>query len=108
MLSIPNHADRLNRRYWFYNHDAKGYDVGSRNRAWLCGGVEEDSPAGKVLRWGRPEVVLYTTEWERGIGYPDFIEEGDRFSITETQKTIARVHEVPGWLMSRLWDTTGA
>lgn len=90
--------------YWFYNHNARGYDVGSRNRAWICGGTERDSPAGKVIRWGHPEVVLYTTDWERAIGYPDFIEEGDRLFITETQKTIARVHEVPAWLLNRLWE----
>lgn len=90
--------------YWFYNNNARGYEVGSRNPVWMVGGVERDSSAGKVIHWGLPEVVLYSDDLEAGIGYPDFIQEGDRLFITETQKTIARVHEVPNWLLSRLWQ----
>mgnify|MGYP006290769425 CR=1 FL=1 len=100
-LETGPHASRY--IYWFYNHNAKGYALGSRNRAWLCGGTEADSPDGKVLRWGGPEVVLYATDWEAPIGYPDFIEEDGRLFITETQKTVARVHPIPGWLLDRLW-----
>ena len=91
--------------YWYYNKLAYGYDVGSRNTAWLLGGIEQDSPEGKVIHWGQPEVVLYVENLEMGFGYPDFIEEGDRFFITATQKIAARVHEVPALLMSRLWET---
>jgi hypothetical protein len=40
-----------------------------------------------------------------GFGYPDFVEEGDRFFITATQKIAARVHEVPALIMRRLWET---
>ena len=29
---------------------------------------------------------------------------GDRVFITETQKSVARVHEVPQWLLDRLWE----
>jgi len=93
--------------YWFYNHNARGYDTGSRNTAWLLGGVEHDSPAGKVIHWGRPEVVLYTAEWRAAVGYPDFVEEGDRLFITETQKVTARVHEVPNAFLRRLWEPFG-
>lgn len=88
--------------YWFHNHSGKGYE--GRNPVWLLGGVERDTPAGKVLVWGRPEVVLYAADRGVRISYPDFIEDGDRLFITETQKTRARVHEVPGWLLQRLWD----
>lgn len=88
--------------YWFHNHNGKGY--AGRNPAWLLGGIENDSPAGKVIHWGQPEVVLFANNPEIRISYPDFIEEGSRFFITETQKTIARVHEIPIWLMQRLWE----
>lgn len=108
-LSEGRHAGRF--IYWFYNNCAcgnpgqshRGYDSGSRNPAWLLGGVERDSPQGKVIYWGRPEVVVYDVNLSAAIGYPDFIEVGDRLFITETQKAVARVHEVPQWLLGRLW-----
>ena len=93
--------------YWFHNNSAKWYHhgpgVGSRNPAWLLGGVERDGTDGKVIHWGLPEVVLYDQNPQAGISYPDFIEDGSRLFITETQKTIARVHGVPSWLLERLW-----
>ncbi len=89
--------------YWFHNNRGRGYEWGCRNPAWLMGGVERDSPAGKVIHWGRPEVALYDLNPGAGISYPDFIEDGERFFITETQKSTARIHEVPQWLMDRLW-----
>jgi len=91
--------------YWFHNHDGRGY-VG-RNPAWLLGGIERDSSDGKVIHWGLPEVVLYADDRETRISYPDFIQEGDRLFITETQKSTARVHEVPDWLLRRLWAMFG-
>lgn len=33
---------------------------------------------------------------------PTFEDDGRPF-ITETQKSVARVHEVPPWLLDRLW-----
>jgi hypothetical protein len=90
--------------YWFYNNNAKGYEVGSRNPVWLVGGIEKDSIEGKVIHWGWPEVVLYSDDLTAPIGYPDFIQEENRLFITETQKFCARVHEIPDWLLSRLWE----
>lgn len=89
--------------YWFHNHLGRGYE--GRNPAWLLGGVEHDSPEGKVIHWGRPEVVLYADDRETRISYPDFIQDDGRLFITETQKITARSHEVPDWLLSRLWET---
>jgi hypothetical protein len=89
--------------YWFHNHNGRGYE--GRNPAWLLGGVEQNSPAGKVIYWGQPEVVLYADDRETRISYPDFIQEGDRLFITETQKSTARVHEAPEWFLRRLWET---
>lgn len=57
-----------------------------------------------MINWGRPEVVLYDVNLSAAIGYPDFVEVGDRLFITETQKSVARVHEVPQWLLDRLWE----
>ncbi len=38
------------------------------------------------------------------MSYPDLIEEADgRFYITETQKTVARVHEIPAELLRGLF-----
>ncbi len=91
--------------YWFHNHDGRGYE--GRNPAWLLGGVERDSPNGRVIHWGHPEVVLYAHDLKTRISYPDFIEDDERLFISETQKSIARIHEVPAWLLSRLWETLG-
>jgi len=91
--------------FWFHNNASRDYF--RRNPVWLLGGIEHDSPEGKVIHWGLPEVVLYDDDPETRISYPDFIERGDRLFITETQKTVARVHEVPGWLLERLWQHTG-
>lgn len=90
--------------YWFHNHRGQGYK--GRNPAWLLGGVERDSAAGRVIHWGRPEVVLYADDIETRISYPDFVEDDGRLYITETQKHTARVHEVPDWLLRRLWEET--
>jgi hypothetical protein len=98
-LAEGRHAGRY--LFWFHNHRGRWYQ--GRNPAWLLGGVERDSADGKVIHWGRPEVVLYDTDRDTRISYPDFIEEGERLFITETQKTVARVHEVPAWLLDRLW-----
>jgi len=88
--------------YWFHNHSGRGYE--GRNPAWLLGGIEKDSPDGKVIHWGRPVAVLAAKDNNVRISYPDFIEDGGRFFIAETQKTVARVHEIPPPLLDRLWE----
>jgi len=88
--------------YWFHNHGGRGYQ--GRNPAWLLGGKEKDSPGGKVIAWGRPVAILYSEDPAVRISYPDFIWDDGRLFITETQKSIARVHEVPGELLESLWD----
>jgi hypothetical protein len=57
-----------------------------------------------VLEWGRPQVVLYADHPHTGISYPDFIEEDGDLYITETQKTIARVHAIETDLLDRLFE----
>jgi len=87
--------------YWFHNHGGQSY--ADRNPAWLCGGIEIDSPAGKRVQWSQPEIVLYDDDPRVRMSYPDLIEEDGAFFLTETQKTIARVHSVDRTLLEGLW-----
>jgi hypothetical protein len=87
--------------YWFHNHS--GTDFQGRNPAYLLGGVEMDDLNGKVIYWGKPVAVLYSKDNKVRISYPDFIWD-DGLYITETQKTIARVHKIPDVLLRSLWD----
>lgn len=90
--------------FWFHNNGEKDWSPGTRNPCWLAGGVERD---GKI-HWSQPEIVLYDPDPKVRISYPDLIEEGDteqakRTWITETQKSVARVHEIDPTLLAGLW-----
>ncbi len=98
--------------YWFHNHGGRfirehpqrrtiAYE--DRNPVWLCGGVEADAPDGKIIRWSQPEIVLYDDDPYIRISYPDLIEENGRYYLTETQKNIARIHEIDPGLLEGLW-----
>ena len=87
--------------YWFHNHGGRDYE--DRNPVWLCGGVEADSPEGKVIAWSQPEIVLYDDDPMVRISYPDLIEEDGRYFVTETQKAVARVHELPREMLEGMW-----
>jgi len=87
--------------YWFHNHGGNWYE--DRNPVWLCGGVEADTPEGKVIRWSQPEIVLYDDDTFVRMSYPDLVEEDGRYFLTETQKDIARVHEIDPTLLEALW-----
>lgn len=87
--------------YWFHNHGGQWYD--DRNPVWVSGGIEADSPAGRVILWSQPEILLYQDHPATRISYPDLIEDGGYF-VTETQKTIARVHPVPESFFETLWS----
>ncbi|MCX6985000.1 MAG: sialidase family protein [Lentisphaerae bacterium] len=109
--------------YWFHNHgghfiremwgqrsennelaeDEDGSPYDDRNPAWLCGGVEADSPEGRVIKWSEPEIVLYDDDPFVRISYPDLIEEDGRYFLSETQKDIARIHEIPTDFVNRIW-----
>jgi hypothetical protein len=84
--------------YWFHNHGGEWYE--GRNPAWLCGGVEKDG----FLYWSQPEIVLYDDDPKTRMSYPDFIEDNGRYFLTETQKTVARVHEIDAALLQGLWN----
>ena len=70
-----------------------------RNPNWIAGGIEK---AGFIY-WSQPEIVLYNDDPKVGSSYPDFIEENGHYYVTETQKTIARVHEIDRGLLEGLW-----
>ncbi len=95
-----------NGRYllWFHNNGHQWYNsgeaAGSRNLAWLSGGVERD---GKI-HWTQPELVRYVDNFLEGCSYPDLIEQNGRYFITATQKTTARVGEVPAEWLEMLWS----
>jgi hypothetical protein len=88
--------------YWFHNHGGRWYE--DRNPVWLCGGVEVDSPQGKIIRWSQPEIVLYDDDPYIRMSYPDLVEAEGRYFLTETQKDLARVHEVDASLLASLWS----
>jgi hypothetical protein len=95
--------------YWFHFHGGEvlarapnlkswvGYE--HRNPVWLCGGVER---AGRI-HWSQPEIALYDDNPGLRISYPDFIEQDGRIWVTETQKAVARVHEIDPKLLAAVW-----
>lgn len=88
--------------YWFHNHG--GRDYADRNPVWMCGGIEVDGPNGKVIHWSQPEIVLYDDNPYVRMSYPDLVEEDGRLFVTETQKEIARVHELDSHTLDLLWN----
>jgi hypothetical protein len=98
--------------YWFHNHGGRfvrehpqqrSIAYNDRNPVWLCGGVEADGPDGKMIRWTQPEVAIYDDDPYIRMSYPDLVEENGRYFLTETQKDIARAHEINHTLLDGLW-----
>ncbi len=88
---------------FFHNNSSRNYSnhpIGNRNPTWLSGGVEKN---GKIY-WSQPEVFLYDMDYANGISYPDWIEDKGEYYFTETQKTIARIHKIPGDYLEMLWN----
>ena len=99
--------------YWFHNHGGRfirehprrrSMAYQDRNPAWILGGIEKDSPDGKVIEWTQPEILLYDDDPLIRMSYPDLVEEGGKYYITETQKDIARMHEIDPGLLLGLWN----
>jgi hypothetical protein len=96
--------------YWFHNHGGRfiagrgsHYPYEDRNPVWLSGGIERDSPQGKVIAWSQPEIGLYDDDPFVRISYPDLIEEGGEVFLTEANKAMARVHHIDRGLLEGLW-----
>lgn len=99
--------------YWFHNHggrfirehpNRRSIAYEDRNPVWLVGGVEADSPNGKIIRWSQPEIVLYDDDPIVRMSYPDLVEDGGQYFLTETQKDVARVHPIDPTLLAGLWN----
>ncbi|MBI4890858.1 MAG: exo-alpha-sialidase [Acidobacteria bacterium] len=99
--------------YWFHNHGGRfirehpqrrtiAYE--DRNPVWLIGGVEADSSKGKVIRWSQAEIALYDDDPIIRMSYPDLVEDGGNYYLTETQKDIARVHKLDPTFLEGLWN----
>jgi hypothetical protein len=101
--------------YWFHNHggrfvgelgaDGTGgrspYD--DRNPAWLMAGREIGTPQGRMIERSQPEILLYDDDPFIRMSYPDLVEADGRFYVTETQKSVGRVHEIPAALLEGLF-----
>lgn len=102
--------------YWFHNHAGPAVHrlptpwdpYADRNPVWLSAGIERDGPEGRVIHWSQPEILLYDDDPFIRMSYPDLIEDGGRYFVTETQKNIGRVHEIDPELLEGLfnqWET---
>ncbi len=108
--------------YWFHNHggrfirehpERRSAAYQDRNPVWLSGGVEADGPDGRIIQWSQPELALYDDDPFIRMSYPDLIEcihctgkedeEDGRYFVTETQKDVARVHELEPSLLKGMW-----
>ena len=103
--------------YWFHNHGgpfiaqmaadasgAAGNPYNDRNPAWLMAGTERATPQGRVIEWSQPEILLYDDDPYIRMSYPDLVEQGGKLFITETQKNVGRVHEIPRALADGLFN----
>lgn len=92
--------------YWFHNHGGEPVHAAAwnpylgRNPAWVAGGIEKEGQ----IHWSEPEILLYDDDPATRMSYPDFIEEEGRYFVTETQKTVARVHEIDAALLEGVWS----
>ena len=100
--------------YWYHNHGGKDflkriernshYSFEDRNPVWLLGGIEVDGPEGKEIKWSQPEIILYTDDPIVRISYPDLLEDGGEYYVTETNKDIGRIHKLDKQLIEGLWE----
>jgi hypothetical protein len=92
---------------WFHNqggeavHGRSRWDFyQDRNPGWVCAGIERNG----ALHWSEPEILLYDRDPKTRMSYPDFVEGKDgRIFITETQKSVARVHEIDAGFLRKLF-----
>lgn len=88
---------------FFHNNGSRHYashPIGNRNPTWLAGGIEKDG----FIHWSQPEIFLYDMDYSHGISYPDWIEVDGEYYFSETQKTIARMHQIPSEYLEMLWN----
>jgi hypothetical protein len=86
-------------KYLLWFHNFAGHTFDGRNPAWICGGIEKNG----MMHWSQPEILLYDDDPKVRMSYPDLIEQDGRYWVTETQKTVARVHEIDTALLAGVW-----
>ena len=88
--------------FWFHNNSYPGWGNSAvRNPVWVSGGIEVDGE----IEWSQPEILLYRADPTiRGMSYPDFVEQDGRIWVSETQKVVARVHELDPEQLEGLWQ----
>ena len=94
--------------YWFHNHGGRAFIDkhsmwGDRNPVWIVPGVECGAMGARMIRWGEPELLLYHPDVSKMMSYPDLIEDGGKYFFTETEKRIARSHEIPETFLEKIW-----
>ena len=100
--------------YWFHNHGGhflreglaanSHYSFENRNPVWLSAGTEIDGPDGKVLLWSQPEIAIYADDFMFRISYPHLFEDGGKVFVAETNKSVARMHELDPVLLQGMFD----
>ncbi len=104
-LACPSLWKCSNGNYLLFIHNHNGKDYRERNPAWICGGIEKD---GKII-WSEPEILLYSDDltYHSGrLSYPGFLEDKGQYYLFETQKTLARVHQLDASLLEGTWNQT--
>ena len=102
-LACPSLWKCSNGNYLLFLHNHNGKDYRERNPAWITGGIEKD---GKII-WSEPEILLYSDDltYHSGrLSYPGFLEDGGQYYLFETQKTLARVHQLDASLLEGCWN----
>jgi hypothetical protein len=84
--------------FWYHNNSVPRFN--NRNPAWITGGTER----GGKIHWSQPEILLYDDDPAIGMSYPDLIEQDGKFWVTETNKSVARVHPIDPTLLAGLWS----
>lgn len=86
--------------FWYHNNSGTNTSGQHRNPVWLTGGLEKDGR----IHWAQPEILLYDPDPRLGMSYLDLLEEDGRYWVSETQKTVARIHELDRTLLEGLWS----
>ncbi len=84
-------------QFTHYKADPVNYPTNGRDLGWLVGGIEKE---GRIV-WSQPELVAYVMD--RGISYPDLVEDKGQFWISMTNKRDARLIKVDRTLIEGLW-----
>ena len=78
--------------------------IRTATRCGCAAGSKQTRQSGRIIQWSQPEIALYDDDPYIRMSYPDLVEDGGKYYLTETQKDIARVHELDTSLLESLWE----